>query len=173
MSKVQEAEAFARLVHKDQKYSDGTDFIGHPQTVASFAYRFGLPEELQAAAWLHDVLEDTPTTREGLLSVFGPEITDLVWAVTDEPGQNRKERIAKTLVKTRQSSLGVALKLCDRMANASASCAPNSPPNFAKMYYMEYPTFYRALHVPGEWTELWEALDGNLLHLAHAISRNP
>lgn len=39
---------------------------------------------LQAAALLHDKLEDTDTTYEGLVTFFGADIADLVQEVTHE-----------------------------------------------------------------------------------------
>jgi (p)ppGpp synthase/HD superfamily hydrolase len=49
-----------------------------------------------AAAWLHDVVEDTPVTLEDLHSEFGEGIAELVEALTDisrpEDGNRRKRK---------------------------------------------------------------------------------
>jgi (p)ppGpp synthase/HD superfamily hydrolase len=47
-------EIIARDAHKDQKRSDGKDYITHPRDVAKSLTGY----DLQCIAWLHDVLED-------------------------------------------------------------------------------------------------------------------
>jgi (p)ppGpp synthase/HD superfamily hydrolase len=51
--------------------------------VALLLRQAGLPEQVVAAALLHDVLEDTATSPDELRERFGPEIADLVGAVTE------------------------------------------------------------------------------------------
>ncbi len=52
-------------------------------------------EEMLAAAWLHDTVEDTPTTLGDIESHFGPKVAELVRMLTNvsraEDG-NRFER---------------------------------------------------------------------------------
>ena len=48
-----------------------------------------------AAAWLHDTLEDTEVQYEDLVSDFGREAADIVFAVTNEPGETESIASAK------------------------------------------------------------------------------
>lgn len=83
MQALQEAFRLAREAHKDQKRKTGEPYILHPIAVATIA-----AEELQLgadsvmAAFLHDVVEDTPYTIDDLRSRFGNDVTFLVKVVT-------------------------------------------------------------------------------------------
>ncbi len=75
---------FARERHAGQ-LRKGTDlpYIVHPEGVATILARhYPGRDDLEAAGWLHDVLEDTATTREELGARFGPDVLVLVDAVT-------------------------------------------------------------------------------------------
>jgi (p)ppGpp synthase/HD superfamily hydrolase len=76
---------------------------------------------VQMAGWLHDVLEDTATSKTELVRNFGEEIADIVYRVTDEPGADRTERKRKTYRKIRGHYNATTVKLCDRIANVEAS----------------------------------------------------
>lgn len=99
MTLIEKAKAFAEKVHTGQTYGGDKPYTYHLAAVVQEAERFKLPEEVVAAAWLHDTIEDTNTTREELINEFGEEVARLVWAVTDYDGKNRKERAQKTLLK--------------------------------------------------------------------------
>jgi (p)ppGpp synthase/HD superfamily hydrolase len=61
------AENLATQAHNGQFRRDGvTPYIEHPKAVAEYLAIKGFGEEYIAAAWLHDVLEDTETTAEDL-----------------------------------------------------------------------------------------------------------
>jgi predicted HD phosphohydrolase len=154
MSKlIEKAKAFATRAHDGQMYGD-KPFIYHPGQVAKNAERFGFDEEVIAAAWLHDAIEDTDTTYHDIKQAVGKEVAELVYAVTDELGRNRRERAEKTLPKTRLAgSRAVGLKLCDRLANAAEN------DRFLGMYRKEYPDFRRVLFAEGEHATLWYLLD--------------
>jgi len=114
---------------------------------------------LQAAGWLHDVLEDTDATYEELQNLFGSNIANLVEAVSDEKGKNRKERKAKTLPKTRKyGTHAIFIKLCDRLANIeNASNTKNN--DLFEMYKKEHEEFKKYLYVPGELDTLWGEIE--------------
>jgi hypothetical protein len=71
-------------MHADQRRADGTPFILHPLEVASLLHRAGAPDHLIAAGVMHDVIEKTDATAFDLRKRFGPEITELVLAVSDD-----------------------------------------------------------------------------------------
>ena len=78
------AAGYARRRHQGQQRPDGSAFIEHPLEVARLLTSAGAGQELVTAGLLHDVLEKTPATEVELRALFGPRITDLVVAVTDD-----------------------------------------------------------------------------------------
>jgi (p)ppGpp synthase/HD superfamily hydrolase len=83
---TQAAIAFARAWHGDQRRpADGAPFLVHPLEVASLLDRSGYPDQVVAAAVLHDVLEDTDVDRSDLEARFGREVSELVLTVSDDP----------------------------------------------------------------------------------------
>jgi (p)ppGpp synthase/HD superfamily hydrolase len=83
---TQQAIAFATERHATQRRdSDGAQFIAHPVEVASLLSRSGYPDFVVAAAILHDVLEDTDAETIDLEAEFGPQVSELVALVSDDP----------------------------------------------------------------------------------------
>jgi (p)ppGpp synthase/HD superfamily hydrolase len=64
--------------------SGGLPYIEHPRMVAATLAGGGYPDEVLAAALLHDVVEDTDTTVEDLRAQFGDVVADLVAALSDD-----------------------------------------------------------------------------------------
>ena len=71
-------------MHAGQRRTDGTPFILHPLEVGSLLYYAGAPDHLVAAGVLHDLIEKTDASAADLRERFGPRITGLVLAVTDD-----------------------------------------------------------------------------------------
>jgi GTP pyrophosphokinase len=72
--------------HDDQVDRCGQPFIGHPmRALAYLITNWGVPDEVQAACVLHDIVEDTDFTLEQADKMFGPEVCRLVGAVTRDP----------------------------------------------------------------------------------------
>lgn len=107
---LSKALEYAERKHKGQEYS-GRPFIYHPiQTYSILASQISpkQDENLLAAAYLHDILEDTQTTLIELEQQFNKDIAGLVWEVT------KSEYNTFPYLKTRR---GVILKFADRLAN--------------------------------------------------------
>lgn len=144
--------------HKDQKYGD-KPYVYHLDMVHMVSVAQGLPQIVCEAAYLHDVLEDTPVTYDELKKEFdSEELAHLVFCVTDEKGNNRKERKAATYPKIKSNTNAIALKLCDRIANVKASLTSENS-GLIKMYRKEQPEFEAQLKTVGVHTKLWEELD--------------
>lgn len=100
---VPRAQALATAAHEGQEDQSGQKYIGHPERVAAHAARrcdargvFGYEANLViAAAWLHDVLEDTSITESQLRQAFPGQVVDAVVAVTKLPGETTEEYFAK------------------------------------------------------------------------------
>ena len=98
-----------------------------------------------AAGWLHDVIEDTDASYNDVKKVTNAVVAELVFAVTDELGRNRKERSAKTYPKIQGNIAATALKLADRIANIENGNVEGG--SMLQMYRKEYPHFRETLNV--------------------------
>jgi len=76
------AYRFALEKHGDQKRASGEPYIIHPMAVAEILMDLGLDEQAVAAAFLHDVIEDTAADNAELSRVFGTGVMELVEGVT-------------------------------------------------------------------------------------------
>lgn len=152
-----EAEMAALLAHKGQTY-DIFPYEKHLRDVVELLKRYGYSGVILIAAWLHDSIEDSTLTHAKIKNAFGIEIAELVYAVTDELGRNRKERKEKTLPKIKAyGEDAITLKLGDRIVNLEHSIRMGNTE--AKMYEKEYSQFKEALYTPGTKAEpLWEHL---------------
>jgi hypothetical protein len=94
---TQAAVEFARERHSGQvRATDGAPFLAHPIEVASILERSHYPDQVVAAAVLHDVLEQTSTAPEELEQRFGSQVAELVITLSDDPsiGDERERRAA-------------------------------------------------------------------------------
>jgi len=158
----EQAELFARLVHKNQFYGE-LPYTKHLEEVVLTLQEFGIKDGIVlSGAWLHDSLEDTPVTYELLKSVFGSEVADMVFDLTNEPGKNREEILEKTAPKTRENYAALTIKLADRIVNTEFSIDNNL--KLYKMYKKEFPRFRKLLYRENEKDriiiDLWEHLEG-------------
>jgi (p)ppGpp synthase/HD superfamily hydrolase len=81
-----------------------------------------LDEELNdycgKAVWAHDTIEDTRVSYNDVKNQLGDEVADIVYAVTNDKGKNRKERAGDKYYEGIRNTPGaVFVKLCDRIAN--------------------------------------------------------
>ena len=167
MSKlVKFAKEFALKHHGEQDH--GCLKIGtHLADVARHAgLHSGNDPVVMAAAWLHDVVEDTKVTRERLENAMFKEglqahdiydVIRIVKAVTDKPGKGRKERHLNTYWSIRENEDALLVKLCDRRHNHERSIKHGEI--YAAMYAKEYDYFKFALWKPRQYPELWSELD--------------
>ena len=85
---VSEAAELAAHRHNGltRKGRGSEPYINHLAEVANLlaAATDGADAELVAAAWLHDSIEDTGTTREELAQKFSEHVADLVVEVTGQ-----------------------------------------------------------------------------------------
>lgn len=136
----------------------------------SILLRFGVhpnnPENtaLLAAAWLHDVIEDTETTKDEVAALFGNEIATIVFCVTDGEGVSRSERKKEVYQKIIANQKAIQVKLADRIANVEA-CFLNGHKKF-NMYQTEHSTFIDTL-APHTHTTLGKDLIEYLNTLIH------
>ncbi|MBQ7620525.1 MAG: SpoIIE family protein phosphatase [Treponema sp.] len=123
---VEQAVEFALKAHRDEKRkSNGVPYILHPIEVAAISARLTTEREVMAAALLHDTVEDAGVTREQLLKKFGPRVTELVMAETEDKHREmsaaaswkmRKEESIKDLRSTDDKGVK-AMWLSDKLSN--------------------------------------------------------
>lgn len=96
-------------------------YFKHPSRVADILSRFTKDEEIIAAGYLHDTLEDTETSFEELEATFGKRVANLVKELTSVKKDQVKIGKAKYLLKKMNSMSDSALliKLVDRLDNVS------------------------------------------------------
>jgi (p)ppGpp synthase/HD superfamily hydrolase len=143
MNRIAHAQYFATHEHvlKRQQLYQNLPYTHHLQAVAAEVVKY-VPdaEELELAAWLHDVVEDCPGVKVKTIEEhFGPAVALLVQAVTNEEGPNRKTRHALTYPKIRGTPDAILVKLADRLANVKAGGS------LIHMYRKEYAEFKHAL----------------------------
>jgi len=132
----------------------------HLDAVASIAKKYG--ETAEAVAYLHDVVEDTEITHEEIEKQFGSLISKCVAILTDEPGQNRKERKSKTYAKMAsvnvEENLALLVKAADRLANLRASVSDKNY-KLVEMYKSEYPVFKSSVYRENLCEEIWQEIE--------------
>lgn len=161
---LKKAIAYAQKCHVDTNHLyDRSPYFYHLQSVATIAERFikYVPPDLRdivlAAAWCHDTIEDTRQTYNDVKTAIGEQAADIVYALTNEKGKNRKQRAnEKYYSEMRVIPVAVFVKLCDRLSNIIHSSTSQSSMLIA--YRKEHQFFYEMLF-DGTYLELWEEMD--------------
>ncbi len=123
---VTKAKEFAYRAHEGHFRNDKehSPYIVHPKEVSELVEKSGGTEVEIAAAWLHDTVEDTPTTIEDIEREFGKEVAEVVAGLTDLPEFETlplAERKAKQAERVRGESDSVKrVKLADQTSNVGA-----------------------------------------------------
>jgi GTP pyrophosphokinase/guanosine-3',5'-bis(diphosphate) 3'-pyrophosphohydrolase len=129
LSKVQidllkQAYIVAREAHYGQMRSSGEPYITHPVAVALNLAKMHLDHETLMAALLHDVIEDTPVTKDQLAELFGHTVAELVEGVSkldklkfDNKEEMQAENFRKMILAMVQDIRVILIKLADRTHN--------------------------------------------------------
>jgi guanosine-3',5'-bis(diphosphate) 3'-pyrophosphohydrolase len=129
LSKVQidllkQAYIVAREAHDGQMRSSGEPYITHPVAVALNLAKMHLDHETLMAALLHDVIEDTPVTKDQLSELFGHTVAELVEGVSkldklkfDNKEEMQAENFRKMILAMVQDIRVILIKLADRTHN--------------------------------------------------------
>ncbi len=155
MSIIDKAKVFAKLAHESinqkRKYTD-EPYINHPEKVTYLVSLVTNDENMIAAAWLHDVLEDVapknPAFGEGsLLIQFGEDITNLVLELTDKSlpsdGNREKRKAIDRKNLSQASDRAKIIKLADIIGNTQS--VVKHDPDFAKVFLPEMYLLINAL----------------------------
>lgn len=114
----------ANHAHLGQFRKSGEPYITHPIEVATFIAEWDLDEQTIAGALMHDVIEDTPVTKEELSRIFGSSIAELVDSVTkldklhfESEEAAHAEYFRKVVLAMAKDVRVILIKLADRMHN--------------------------------------------------------
>ena len=124
MDMIGKAYNLANEAHKGVCRRSGEPYICHPLAVARLVLDLGMDSESIAAALLHDVVEDTPTTLDDLTAQFGSEVAQMVDGVTkltkiqfSNIEELQAENLRKMLLAMSRDVRVMIIKLCDRLHN--------------------------------------------------------
>jgi len=121
---VRRAYVFSAKVHQGQVRLSGEPYLVHPMEVAAVLADLRLDVQTVATGLLHDTLEDTLTTFEELVTIFGPEVANLVDGVTKiskihfkTKEESQAENFRKMLLAMANDIRVILVKLADRIHN--------------------------------------------------------
>ena len=123
IERIREAFEFAREAHKPQRRKSGEPYIIHPVNVARIvAEELELGADPVIAAFLHDVVEDTPFTIDDIRERFGDEVAFLVGVVTKQKKDNyvhskQIDNFRQILASMQYDVRALLIKLADRLHN--------------------------------------------------------
>jgi (p)ppGpp synthase/HD superfamily hydrolase len=138
---VERARIFATAAHAAvrqlRKYSN-EPYIYHPAAVVKLVASVPHTPEMLAAAWLHDVIEDTGVEFDTLRFEFGDEVAELVAWLTDEPRESGNRTMRKAMDCDRLAhspKTAQTIKLADLIDNTLT--IEERDPDFAVVYRKE------------------------------------
>jgi (p)ppGpp synthase/HD superfamily hydrolase len=127
------AQDYATHKHGSQSRRDGTPYIAHPERVAGHVRRVKGDsksiDDIEAAAWLHDTIEDTDTSYEDIKKEYGSKVANMVKELTSDKEEiarvGKTEYLQQKLHK--MSSYSLIIKLADRLDNVSDLMTADNP----------------------------------------------
>jgi len=122
LSTLSRALIFAARKHRDQRRLDqvASPYINHPISLMHVLIEEGgiNSTEVICAALLHDTVEDTETTHEELMELFGESVAGMVLEVTDDKQLEKQARKRAQVEHAPHLSIGAkAVKLADKISN--------------------------------------------------------
>lgn len=146
------ARKFAFKSHSSTNHNyDGLPYRVHLRMVLQFAKKYInlIPEDKReivlAACYVHDAIEDCRLTYNDVKEVLGVEVADIVYALTNDKGKNRKQRAGENYYRgIRETEFATFVKLCDRFANLNYSTLRGS--RMSDMYKKEMPHFIKSIY---------------------------
>ncbi|MFJ5710700.1 HD domain-containing protein [Streptomyces sp. NPDC093105] len=143
MMTLAEVDALADRAHAGQLDKIGVPYVEHVRAVAAGLAPFG--PELTMAGLLHDVVEDTAWTPEGLRAAGVPDrVVRIVEAVTNEPdgSPTTYEEKIRRVARDPDATL---VKIADNAHNSRADRAAGLPPEQRERLAAKYRAARRVL----------------------------
>ena len=124
IAQIQAAFEFGDMAHAGQTRKAGGAYIWHPVAVAEILAEIQLDHESLIAAILHDVIEDTPYTKQDIIERFGESVAEIIDGVTklgkiafDNPQEAQAENFRKMMLAMSRDIRVILIKLADRLHN--------------------------------------------------------
>ncbi|WP_127471650.1 RelA/SpoT family protein [Thiomicrorhabdus aquaedulcis] len=124
VARIKIASEFGALAHQGQTRKSGEEYIWHPIAVAEILAEIQLDQESLIAAILHDVIEDTPYSKQDIADRFGDSVAEIVDGVTklgklefDNPQEAQAENFRKMILAMARDIRVILIKLGDRLHN--------------------------------------------------------
>lgn len=138
---IEKAKVFCEDCHDGQKRKfSGNPYEVHPKNVARVLRNFTDDGEIIASGYLHDVVEDSELTIEGVRASFTDRVANIVDELTNDSEAIELEYIGKTYYMCdkiwNMSDDALLVKLADRYDNVK-DLNNQVPDNFRKKYSKE------------------------------------
>ena len=124
ISQIKKAFQFADAAHLGQYRHSGEPYITHPVAVAELCATWRLDAPSIMAALLHDVIEDTGSTKADLVEKFGNKVAELVEGLTkldklefQSHAEAQAESFRKMFMAMARDVRVILVKLADRTHN--------------------------------------------------------
>lgn len=124
VEKIREAYRYADAAHLGQFRKSGEPYITHPIAVASILASWKMDSVTIQAGLMHDVLEDTGTSKQEMAEKFGVEVADVVDGVSkldklrfSSAEAAQAESFRKMLMAMSRDVRVILVKLADRLHN--------------------------------------------------------
>ena len=121
---VEKAYQFSKSAHDGQFRKSGEPYISHPVAVAKLLAKWHLDAHALMAALLHDVVEDTPATKQEVGELFGKPVAELVDGVSkldriefQTEAHAQAENFRKMLLAMARDVRVILIKLADHLHN--------------------------------------------------------
>lgn len=124
IQQVRRAYYYAQQAHDGQWRSSGEPYVTHPLAVATILAGMHMDAATLCAALLHDVIEDTQVSKQGLAGQFGDEIAEIVDGVSKltqiefaSKEEAQAENFRKMVMAMSNDIRVIIVKLADRLHN--------------------------------------------------------
>ena len=125
---VESAALISYLAHAQQtRKDDGSPYFIHPSMVAMKLVRYGFSDEVVAAGYTHDVLEDTTINAHELIQVLSETVVRTIQDVSEDKSLPWEERKRTYITQVCQASEAArAVSIADKIHNLESLFSAHS-----------------------------------------------